>query len=481
MPEDSPEQAPVDDPSISSDTPGADPGADYMSGAVPGVNYTPGADPGADYMSGAVPGVNYTPGADPGADYMSGAVPGVNYTQGPASSGSVTTPAPSAIPPNQESGSSGYLGDMISIPVVPSEPQSNVNAASTGHQEDNSFPLSSAKPVAPLSVDPFTGRQPANPFTDRQPMDPFTTDQKPDPRLSSQSVDMPRLGNAVDSSVPRTPTLADYAGQVSAFARPVSAFAFTRMAPPGLTTAADLLQSTAKALPQSAARAPLGLVPEAAGVGLLTWGAVTTFVAGTFVAFGAFYIKSAFAPDKLAAERVGRIATAHNLLAEGIISEEQANDYILTGYLIIPRQPSPKSQDLLAELEEARDFYPGHQGEVGSLLAPGRQPMRIKSGVEGGPWGGAQRGGVPRGRGYAFTSGGPGQGNIATHVEGHAAAIMSQQNIKTATLVMGAEQCSICANNLPAALPAGSQLKVINVDPAGNVISEHIYRSSHAF
>ena len=144
-------------------------------------------------------------------------------------------------------------------------------------------------------------------------------------------------------------------------------------------------------------------------------------------------------------------------------------------------QSAMTGESLAAELGAVREFYPGHGGEVGSLLAPGRRPMRIKSGVEGGPWGGAQRGGIPRGKGYGSTSGGPSQGNIATHVEGHAAAIMHQQNIKSATLVMGAEQCAICGRDLPAALPAGSELTVINVDPAGNVISRNTYRSSHAF
>jgi hypothetical protein len=152
-----------------------------MSGAVPGVNFTQGPAPGVDAMSGAVPGVNFTQGPAPGVDAMSGAVPGVNYSQDPASGESATTPVPSATPPDQESGSSpylaistswdgratppnqgsgsgAYLGDMISIPVAPSKPQSNVNV-----------------------VDAFTGRQPAEPFTDRQPRNPSTTDQNPDP------------------------------------------------------------------------------------------------------------------------------------------------------------------------------------------------------------------------------------------------------------------------------------------------------------
>lgn len=135
--------------------------------------------------------------------------------------------------------------------------------------------------------------------------------------------------------------------------------------------------------------------------------------------------------------------------------------------------PSP-----VAKVQAARDFYPGHGGEVGTLEAQGRSPMRIKSGVDGGPWGGTQRGGIPRGKGEAFTSGGPSQGNIATHVEGHSAAIMHQQGISEATLTMGRDQCSICGRNLPTALPPESQLTVVHVDERTGEISTTVYRSS---
>ena len=121
--------------------------------------------------------------------------------------------------------------------------------------------------------------------------------------------------------------------------------------------------------------------------------------------------------------------------------------------------PSPPTSSRI-KVQAARDYYPGHRGEVGTLEATDGRPMYIKSGEEGGPWGGTQRGGIPRGKGEAFTSGGPSQGNIATHVEGHSAAIMHQQDIQNATLTMGRDQCSICARNLPTALPPGSQLTV---------------------
>lgn len=131
-----------------------------------------------------------------------------------------------------------------------------------------------------------------------------------------------------------------------------------------------------------------------------------------------------------------------------------------------------------AKVQAARDYYPGHGGAVGTLEVPGQKPMRIKSGIDGGPWGGTQRGGIPRGRGEAFTSGGPSQGNIGTHVEGHCAAIMHQQGINYAVLTMGIDQCSICARNLPVALPPNSQLRVVHVDEVTGATSETIYRSS---
>ena len=109
---------------------------------------------------------------------------------------------------------------------------------------------------------------------------------------------------------------------------------------------------------------------------------------------------------------------------------------------------------------------------VGVLVVNGEQ-MLIHSGEFGGPWGGTHRGNIPRGSGYGFTSGGPSQGNIATHVEGHAAAIMHQQGLRNATLVIEKDPCNICSRNLMNALPAGSTLRVIS--PSG----ETLFRSSH--
>ncbi|GAA2794480.1 DddA-like double-stranded DNA deaminase toxin [Crossiella cryophila] len=136
--------------------------------------------------------------------------------------------------------------------------------------------------------------------------------------------------------------------------------------------------------------------------------------------------------------------------------------------------PQPGIQ-VAEQVRAAREYFPGHDGAVGSLLVEGRPPMRIKSGVDGGPSGGTHRGGIPRGEGHAFTAGGPSQGNIATHVEGHSAAIMHQQGIQRATLVVSQPECKVCAANLPSALPPGAELRVIH--PGG---SETIYRANHA-
>src|SRR3954469_3592709 len=87
-------------------------------------------------------------------------------------------------------------------------------------------------------------------------------------------------------------------------------------------------------------------------------------------------------------------------------------------------------------LDKARGFYVGHQGAYGAMFAPGANTMLLKSGVSGGAFGGADRGGIPRGPGWGFTQGGPSQGNIATHVEGHAAAVMWQRGFTRGVLVV---------------------------------------------
>lgn len=126
-------------------------------------------------------------------------------------------------------------------------------------------------------------------------------------------------------------------------------------------------------------------------------------------------------------------------------------------------------------LDDARQFYVGHKEAVGALILDGHPPMLLKSGIEGGPWGGTHRGGFPRGRGYGFTQGGPSQGNIATHVEGHAAAILWQRGVRRAVLVVDRAMCANCSRDLPTALPPGAELIVISEAEGTTLV-----RSTHA-
>ena len=110
---------------------------------------------------------------------------------------------------------------------------------------------------------------------------------------------------------------------------------------------------------------------------------------------------------------------------------------------------------------------------VGVLITEAGEEIFLKSGGEGGPSGGTQRGHIPRGRGESFTGGGSSQGNIATHVEGHAAAVMHQRNISQATLLIEAAPCKVCDNptgtaNLTRALPPGSKLTVVDPETTGH-------------
>lgn len=125
-------------------------------------------------------------------------------------------------------------------------------------------------------------------------------------------------------------------------------------------------------------------------------------------------------------------------------------------------------------LAQARRFYHGHRGAVGALLVTGMPPMLVKSGIDGGVWGGTHRGGIPRLPGYAFTSGGPSEGNIATHVEGHAAAIIWQRGLTAAKLIVDREMCRVCDHNLSNALPPGATLVVISEQEGTSIM-----RSTH--
>lgn len=125
-------------------------------------------------------------------------------------------------------------------------------------------------------------------------------------------------------------------------------------------------------------------------------------------------------------------------------------------------------------ISKAKEFFVGHDGALGVLLIPNAAPVFIKSGFDGGPWGGTQRGGIPRGKGWGFTKGGPSEGNIASHVEGHAVAILWQRGIKEATLIVDRPMCKICERDLPQTMPPGSALRVISEEEGITLV-----RSSH--
>ena len=129
-----------------------------------------------------------------------------------------------------------------------------------------------------------------------------------------------------------------------------------------------------------------------------------------------------------------------------------------------------------ALLNEATRYFVGHDAAVGVLFTEGRMqsPMFLKSGINGGPWGGSHRGGVPRMPGWGFTRGGASQGNIATHVEGHASAILWQRDLKLGHLLVDRAMCDVCHRNLYNTLPPGSSLYVYS-----EAEGETIVRASH--
>lgn len=90
----------------------------------------------------------------------------------------------------------------------------------------------------------------------------------------------------------------------------------------------------------------------------------------------------------------------------------------------------------------------------------------VHSGESGGPYGGTQRGGVPRGPGEGFSGGAPTEKNIVTHIEGHAAAIMREQKIKRGTLLSPEPPCRVCSSPtkapaVSAVLPPDTRLTVV--------------------
>lgn len=103
------------------------------------------------------------------------------------------------------------------------------------------------------------------------------------------------------------------------------------------------------------------------------------------------------------------------------------------------------------KIRNARKFFnlpptptEGEPTIVGVLIDPSGEEYPLKSGHEGGPYGGTQRGNVPRGKGEGFSSGAPTEKNIGTHIEGHAVAKMHELVLTEATLLSEEPPCKVC-------------------------------------
>jgi hypothetical protein len=168
------------------------------------------------------------------------------------------------------------------------------------------------------------------------------------------------------------------------------------------------------------------------------------------------------------------------------------------------KPPTPPSAGLTAadweKIAKARKYYnlppkptASVKTIVGVLITEDGTEMYVKSGEDGGDWGGTQRGGIPRGKGEGFSGGGHSQGNVATHVEGHSAAIMHQRGINRATLLIEEPPCAICdgtegwdpiegkwrpgtkrvhSPGISNVLPPGAQLKVVDPGSTGVYTSD---------
>ena len=130
-----------------------------------------------------------------------------------------------------------------------------------------------------------------------------------------------------------------------------------------------------------------------------------------------------------------------------------------------------------ALLTQAREYFVGHTGAVGVMFVEGpiKYPMFLKSGHEGGPRGVERiEAECPEER-LGIYSGGPSEGNIATHVEGHASAIMWQRGLTRRYLLVDREMCSVCHRTICNTLPKGATLFVYS-DAEGKTT----VRSTHA-
>jgi peptidoglycan hydrolase-like protein with peptidoglycan-binding domain len=93
---------------------------------------------------------------------------------------------------------------------------------------------------------------------------------------------------------------------------------------------------------------------------------------------------------------------------------------------------------------------------VGVLLIEGIKPIPFHSGIEGGPWGGVQRGNIARGPGSGMDR------YSSAHIEGHAVAKMWELGKRRGVLLIEKDPCTQCNRNLPQMLPRGGSLSVVS-------------------
>lgn len=95
---------------------------------------------------------------------------------------------------------------------------------------------------------------------------------------------------------------------------------------------------------------------------------------------------------------------------------------------------------------------------VGILIIESGEELPLISGEHGGPWGGTQRGGIPRGKGSGANA------YSVKHIEGHAASIMHNREISYGVLLIEKAPCGACDPSIPNLLPANSRLDVVFPD-----------------